>query len=129
MPTSVTWIWSGIMLCLGIAMIVMALRARFRPRHGRGFRVGIFLMGVAAGCEAVVMLLLVSDFGLPGALARGIAGVLALVAVAMAMVAVFSVPLGLGIPIDLPIPLRWYAWLLPTAAQSTRNREQGRDER
>lgn len=111
-------------------MIVMALRARFRPRYdGRGLRVSIFLMGVTAVCEAVVMLLLVSDFGLPGALARGIAGVLALLGTAMAMVALLSLLLGLGNPIDLPIPLRWYAWLLPTAAQDTRNREQGQDER
>ena len=129
MPTSVTWIWSGILLCLGIAMIVMAIRARFRARYGRGLRVSIFLMGVTAGCEAVVMLSLVSDFGLPGDLARGMAGVSGLLGEVMAMVALISLPLGLGIPVELPIPLRWYAWLLPTAPQGTRNREQGQDER
>lgn len=129
MPTPVAWFMFGLVLCLGVAMLVMALRTRFRPGYGRGLRPGMFFMGGSGVCEAISSLLLTGDFGLPHALALGIAVVSVSLGLAMALVAALSTPLGLGIPLDLPIPLRWYALLLPTAAQSTRHREQGQDER
>src|SRR5690348_15970906 len=128
MPTPVAWFMSGLLLCPGLALLMMALRVRLRPGYGRGLRLGIFFMVGFGVCKAVASLLRTSDFGLPHTFAHGIEGISALLGVAMGMVAVLSLPLGLGIPIDLPIPLRWYAWLLPAASASAREHEQNQDE-
>lgn len=128
MPTPIAWFMSGILVCLGIALIVMALRARLRAGYGLGVRLSLVFLGGTCVCEAVFMLVLPGDLGLPSSLVWGLRFLSASAGCAMSFVAAFSWLLGTGIPINLPVPLRWYAWLLPATPGTQANHQETQDE-